>query len=335
MIEAIEALYLNPGSKLANNLCLLTTRPHGFANLSIGTGFQTATVLPFGRDDVGAFIRNWYRVAYGDDALGDGPDQLIGAIHANQRVEQLATNPLLCTVIAIVFRNNPVLPDRRVELYFKCCQALLETWESNKDIKASGMIANLSLGQKLDLLANLAQWLHSEMERLAAPEDEIVRRIAETLKTVHEVEPGRAEEEAHRFISAIRDRAGLLRGRGDGSLEFSHRTFQEYLAARHIGAMKEEPMIDAVMSHLHEAWWDEVLLLLFGEMGSEEGGKHKVEQLALSILGASDRPLPFLTPPAHPVFQPFWAAGRWLPGWQLQQRVARLLGRPHSCDSRL
>jgi hypothetical protein len=87
LIEAIEALYLNPGSKLANNLCLLTTRPHGFANLSIGTGFQTATVLPFGRDDVGAFIRNWYRVAYGDDALGDEPDQLIGAIHANQRVE--------------------------------------------------------------------------------------------------------------------------------------------------------------------------------------------------------------------------------------------------------
>jgi hypothetical protein len=92
------------------------TRPHGFTGLSIGVGFQIATVRPLGRDDVTAFIRNWYRIAYGEHALIDEAGQLVDAIRDNERIEALATNPLLCTIIAVVFRNNRVLPDRRVEL---------------------------------------------------------------------------------------------------------------------------------------------------------------------------------------------------------------------------
>ena len=326
LVEAIEALYLDPRSNASNNLCLLTTRPHGFANLSVGNGFQTGTVRPFGRDDVIAFIRNWYRVAYGEHALAGEADQLVDAIGANERVEGLATNPLLCTIIAVVFRNNRVLPDRRVELYFKCCEALLDTWERNKDIRNSGLIGGFGLQQKLELLATLAHWLHGENERLSAPEEEIVQRIAEALRAEHHSDPGGAEGEARRFIAAIRDRSGLLRGRGDGSLEFSHRTFQEYLAARHIAALDEEAMIDAVMPGLHIAWWEEVHLLLFGELGSGRGGSGKVERLAFSILGASGKPMPFLVAPAHRALRPL-SPGTWFPTWQLQQRVARLLGR--------
>jgi predicted NACHT family NTPase len=103
LVEAIEALYLDPRSNAANNLFLLTTRPHGFANLSIGTGFQTATVRPFGRDDVAAFIRNWYRVAYGEHALAAEADQLVEAIGANERVEALATNPLFAQLLLLYF----------------------------------------------------------------------------------------------------------------------------------------------------------------------------------------------------------------------------------------
>jgi HEAT repeat protein len=326
LIEAIEAIYLDPRSGLSGNLCLLTTRPHGFANLSIGAGFQTATVRPFGRDDVSAFVRNWYRVAYGEHALSDEAAQLEDAIQNNERVEALATNPLLCTIIAVVFRNNRVLPERRVELYFKCCEALLDTWERNKDIRNSGLIGSFGWQLKLELLATLAYWMHSENERLAASGEEIVQRVSEALEADHLATSGHEEDEARRFIEAIRDRSGLLRGRGDGSLEFSHRTFQEYLAARQIAAMDEEAMIDAVMPHLHQAWWQEVHLLLFGHIGSGKDGARKVERLVQSVLSATAKPLPFLTSPTYPalrVFLPGW----WFPAWQLQRRVAQLLGR--------
>ena len=120
---------------------------------------------------------------------------MVDAIGANERVEGLATKPLLCTIIAVVFRNNRVLPDRRVELYFKCCEALLDTWERNKDIRNSGLIGGFGLQQKLALLATLAHWLHGENERLSAPEEEIVQRIAEALRAEHHSDPGGAEGE--------------------------------------------------------------------------------------------------------------------------------------------
>ena len=182
LIEAVEALYLHPDPGLAGNLCLLTTRPHGFANLSLGAGFQTATVRPFGREDVSYFIKNWYRVAYGEEALAEEASDLIDAVRNNDRVETLASSPLLCTIIAVVYRNNRVLPDRRVELYLKCCEALLDTWERNKDIKSSGLIGGLSWQEKLELLASLAFWMHGETERLAAPEDKVIEQITEAIE---------------------------------------------------------------------------------------------------------------------------------------------------------
>jgi predicted NACHT family NTPase len=290
LIEAIEALCLDPQRGSTGNLCLLTTRPHGFVNLALGAGFQTVTVRPFEAEDVATFTRTWYRIAYGDDALADEAQDLIAAIQANDRVAGLASNPLLCTIIAIVYRNNRVLPERRVELYLKCCEALLDTWERNKDIKSSGLIGGFGWQIKLELLAALAYWMHGETERLAAADDLVVEQIARALEADEIARPGSAEDEARHFIETIRDRSGLLRGRGDGTLEFSHRTFQEYLAARHVATLEDEAMLDAVMPHLHAAWWEEVHLLLFGHLGSGKENSGRVERLALCILDATPHP---------------------------------------------
>ena len=138
---------------------------------------------------------------------------------------------------------------------------------------------------------------------------------------------GKAADEARRFLEAIRDRSGILQGRGDGSLEFSHRTFQEYLAARHLAAIDEEEMLDAIMPHLHEAWWQEVHLLLFGHLGSSKEGSRRVERLAFCILDAVKPPLRLLLPPRHQALHYFSPPGYWLPGWQLQRRAAWLLKR--------
>jgi hypothetical protein len=201
VVEAIDALYLDSTQKSAGNLCMLTTRPYGFAGLSLGGGFQTVTVRPFGREDVSAFIRNWYRVAYGADALAEEAAELVETVRKNDRVEALALNPLLCTIITIVYRNNRVLPDRRVELYFKCCEALLDTWERIKDIKSSGLIGGLGWQMKLELLAGLAYWMHSETERLAATEDDISHHLRDALKAYRLAEPGQEEDEARQFSS--------------------------------------------------------------------------------------------------------------------------------------
>lgn len=315
LVAAIDAFFRRPDDRYRDNLCLVTSRPYGYRDASLGGGFQTSQVKPFEAEDVRTSIGHWYETAYGD-AKHEEAGELIGAVGANPRVLDLATNPLLCTIIAIVYRNNRVLPNRRVELYLKCCEALLDTWERNKDIRDSGLIGRYDWQTKLELLAPLAYWLHSETERLAAPEEQFVEQLSKVLEMQGRTAPGQAKEEARRFLGVIRERSGLLSGRGDGSLEFAHRTFQEYLAARHIAIQPYPDYIDLVMEHLHEAWWREVHLLVAGHLGSSKGGVTKASSLIQTILAQNQ-------PPGRLVNR----VSNLFPRWKLVQRISTALAR--------
>lgn len=132
LLEALEA-FANTAD-YAENICILTTRPYGFQQVNLRADFQPAEVQPFSLNEVTHFIEHWYDTAYSPfdpDKAKSEAQELTEKIQQSERVQALASNPLLCTIIAIVYRNNRVLPNRRVELYEKCCEALLDTWERN------------------------------------------------------------------------------------------------------------------------------------------------------------------------------------------------------------
>jgi len=279
VLEALDAFVQIPN--YAHVRCILTTRPHGFRDVHLSAQFQRTEIQPFTPDDVAQFIHHWYETAY-DFEYQEEAEELIAAIQAKPRVTEIAQNPLLCTIIAIIYRNNRVLPNHRVELYRECCKALLDTWENNKQIKQLGLIGDLNWKEKLELLMPLAYYFHKQTEQLAISEEMVIQLLAESLEKFGLSYDLKAKQEARDFIAAIQDRSGLLQGRGDGTLEFTHRTFQEYLAARYIASQSDPEYIDLVMVHLHEAWWREVHLLVIGHLGSSSDTAKKVERLMLT-----------------------------------------------------
>jgi energy-coupling factor transporter ATP-binding protein EcfA2 len=320
LLEAVEAFVQIP--IYAQVRCLLTTRPHGFQDVSLGAKFQKTEVQAFTSDDIAAFIRHWYETAYAEEYQAEA-SELITAIREQDRVTELAKNPLLCTIIAIIYRNNRVLPNRRVELYLKCCEALLDTWERNKRelVEQSPLIGRFDWHTKLELLMPIAYRFHAQEQKLALPEAEVVKLLAEALAEFDLSHGLAAEQEDRQFIAAIRDRSGILQGRGDGTLEFSHRTFQEYLAARYIARQADPVYIDLVMKHLHEAWWREVHLLVIGHLGSGSDTAWKAEKLMLTILPVYKKPNALLLP-----FDNKWlkklSLGARFPAWQWRRRIA-------------
>lgn len=132
LIQSLQAFLNHPQHAYSANLCLVTSRPYGYQSVSLGAGFQESEVKPFAPEDVKLFITHWYDTAYGDQAEAQA---LLAEIEKNPGVAGLATNPLLCTIVAVVYRNNRVLPNRRVELYLKCCEALLDTWERKRPLR--------------------------------------------------------------------------------------------------------------------------------------------------------------------------------------------------------
>ncbi|MBC7517118.1 MAG: hypothetical protein H7237_11965 [Alkalinema sp. FL-bin-369] len=95
---------------------VITSRPAGyrwdFFNLE---AFPHYTLEPFGDKQVDTFIAHWYDSRELDKAAARRrKDDLRSAFKGNDRIRQLATNPLLLTIIALIHRYQ-------AELRMICC----------------------------------------------------------------------------------------------------------------------------------------------------------------------------------------------------------------------
>ena len=120
LIEALSRAY--PACRY-----VVSSRLVGYTGAArLGEGFTTTTVRDFTMADVEQFLAYWHQLV-AVSQLGPGEQaeryagvqtrQLVDAIRANERIRELAINPLLLTVVALVHRDRVVLPDRRAELY--------------------------------------------------------------------------------------------------------------------------------------------------------------------------------------------------------------------------
>ena len=245
--ESIRAIACD--RKTRQNIVLVTSRPSGFRQVDLGPTFQVAEIQPFTPGDVRTFLAQWYATAYGEVSRPES-ELLAKEIEGKDRIAALATNPLLCSVIAIIYRKGGQLPNRRVDLYEECCKVLLETWDKARGVERRVVLDGLDWRSKLTLLAELAHWMHSQGQEVLISREQVIERVKLPLERLLDTSEAKALTEAERFVAAIEDQAGLIQGRGDGTLEFPHRTFQEYLAARYIAGQSGDDVIDLFMPKL-------------------------------------------------------------------------------------
>jgi HEAT repeat protein len=263
--------------------------------MNVGTlqpTFRCCRIARFTSDDIQRFFHFWYALDHtvSPEQQRISAEALYARIQMVPKLLELATTPLLSTILVLIWRNEGALPRRRVDLYERCCRILIGYWEDHHDVVSQGIFAELDWERHLQILAPLAYAIHSRKQQTSADREELLPVLAKSLQAEGLCSDGaRATIEAEQFLKTLGLRSGLLQHLGGNRYGFPHLTFQEYLAARFI-AKNDSGYIGLVMAHLHESWWQEVHLLTIGHLGSGGEQTPRAATLLQNILGLYPRP---------------------------------------------
>ncbi len=239
--------------------------------------FPEVALAPFDLDQVRAFTRTWYRVvgpSKGWDAerCESEAAQLARAVADWEHLRALAESPLLLTLMTQIHGCDGYLPHDRADLYQRTVNLLLAHWENRivRDLWGGSTVdcervqqLNLNIKVLRSALEKVAFVAHERQERESSrsetaadiPGDELLHALEEHLGSL---------DRAREVIVYIEQRAGLLHAVGQRTYRFPHRTFQEYLAARHLLKQAEYPIMLRERVHRDLPWWWEVFLLAAG-----------------------------------------------------------------------
>jgi transcriptional regulator with XRE-family HTH domain/energy-coupling factor transporter ATP-binding protein EcfA2 len=239
---------------------VVTTRPSAVPEGWLAPShFTELSVRPMSPGDIGVFVHRWHTAARHNAAtdseraqLDDLEASLQLTVRAQRDLAQLSSTPLMCALICALHRDRRGhLPHSRMELYEAALSMLLVRRDLERSIDVPEGI-QLTEHQSVQLLQRLAYWLirnrQTEMERTTA-----TALIENALPAMHAVaEQGTADQ----VMTHLVGRSGLLRQPTMDTIDFVHRTFQDYLGAKAAIEAHDFPLL---INNAHDDQWEDVI----------------------------------------------------------------------------
>jgi hypothetical protein len=273
--------------------CLVTSRPYGYIRLAGDVAHFE--LLNFSEKQVGEFIRRWQRAfeewqhrdAPNYEAAAREAEEMFDELKSNPKVLELATNPLMLVIIALIRYEQTRLPQERVRLYDTAVKTLMETWNFWRS-KVAGVSAETKLKTD-DLIivwSAVAEWTRRTKPTGVVHRGELKNKLVEILQA-EELGGSKPGETAEAYLDAASRRAGLLEERGPDIFAFWHPMFEEYLAAVKLTTPAHRAK-ERLLPLRRDPRWREVILLAVGHLGLIQRDRETASELVRAL--AFDEP---------------------------------------------
>ncbi|MCX6056754.1 MAG: SUMF1/EgtB/PvdO family nonheme iron enzyme [Chloroflexi bacterium] len=276
LLEAIQAF---SNSLLKDSILIVTARPYTYDNPKwYLPKFTTLDLLGFSPEQMSGFITRFYLAIqpiknWDDVVVKTRCEKLNEAIQEREYLRNLAERPLLLTLIASVDSSGAKLPEDRAELYEQTINLLLQRWQQRKDDSAGETNTTIALSYTSDILDALKKLAYEVHKRQAAlPSAEGAENTPADINK-HEIWDAfessllkNSKVTLDDLLEFLEKRTGLLAGRGDKVYAFAHRSFQEYLAARHVISTPGDEFNLKTLIQNSPKWWREVVLLAIAQI---------------------------------------------------------------------
>lgn len=237
------------------------------------------------------FIRKWFHAKTDINV-----DFLIEKIRENPAIQTLARNPLLLTLLCLVFEQTAEFPETQIQLYEQGMQILLNQWDEEKSLAGDEIYRHLSLKTKQDLLDKIALRICLWGEYFVQKSD-LVQYILESMNQLTEPETNleTSPKDSEAILKSIEVQHGLLVERTPGIYSFYHPTFQQYFTARAIVKSQHPESLLGLVNSVTQPIWREVFLLT-NEMMTNSDELLRLMKIKIDRLIARDEKLQaFLT----------------------------------------
>jgi HEAT repeat protein/energy-coupling factor transporter ATP-binding protein EcfA2 len=256
---------------------VVTSRKIGYRESVLADAqFAHHTLQDLDRAQIEQFVRSWYELACPDDpAEADRRRRrILAALDASTSIQDLAGNPLLLTILAIIGRRQELPRDRR-NVYQHAAAVLVEHWDFERDVRAARIeLSYVSHEDKLELLERVARRMQDSEAGLGGNHiagADLLSEFEDYLEKTYELTPVQAKPAARAMLNQFRERNFILSHFGAEVYGFVHRAFLEYFSAADIVRRfhRREWTPDELVSDIFgRRWadpnWQEVLLLVAG-----------------------------------------------------------------------
>ncbi|QSJ14406.1 NACHT domain-containing NTPase [Nostoc sp. UHCC 0702] len=220
------------------------------------------------------FIKRWHELTFSDEADKlRKRERLQRGIANSKAITELAGNPLLLTMMAILNRNQE-LPRDRAELYHQASRVLLHQWDVERALVEDKRLdpKTIDYKDKQAMLRQVAYFMQTGEKGLAGnliSASNLEKILSDYLRTIEFDKP---REAARVMINQLRIRNFMLCFMGADYYAFMHRTFLEYFCAwEFVWQFKETQTLtierlkqDVFGKHWQDETWHEVLQLIAG-----------------------------------------------------------------------
>lgn len=225
--------------------------------------FTEVEVADFDEEQVQAFVTNWFKAKD-----SDLDQQFLQQLKENEPIKELASNPLLLTLLCLEFEESGDFPNDRAELYKRATNTLLRKWDAKRGIQRDIVYHQLSVQRKENLLSYIALTTFEKGDYFFK-QRQIEQYIADYIQNLSEAETNQEtlQLDSEAVLKSIEAQHGLLVERARGIYSFSHLTFQEYFTARSIVNSANpqainDPALQGLLWHIFDKRWREVFLLV-------------------------------------------------------------------------
>jgi len=218
------------------NIVLLSCREASWKKDDVSLAFPAVLqIVDLDAPAIGEYLHHWFGAGQSEAALS-----LKDKICNTPRLKALATNPFLLSLIAWLSQTDK-LPERRVELYEKCTNALLN--EKHKEGEHDRHPTDFGRDHaevKARVLADVAlDMLQQNWREIRRKDLREIIRTALGYQDVTDERPGKLVDEIHHGSALLRET------NVEHIYMFQHNTFREYFAAK---------KLESVLTPLLKQW---------------------------------------------------------------------------------